>query len=657
MTETHIFSAHLVNEARFGYTRLKEDLFSLLNGHDYSTEYGWGNVFVPGLPETEGYPYIYLGSGYLTGGSTYKPFLELDRNYQGADNVSITSVGKHEFKFGADFRRLNSNPNFPIFPTGFPYFCCENYAATSGYGPSGSNTGSDIADLLVGIPFADYIGLQLTNPHTHAWEMHYYFQDTYKVTPKLTVNGGIRYEYQAPYVEANNYYSNYDPTTDSLLLAGRGTNSAALINARTNDFGPRLGVAYQFTPKTVIRAGYGFFYSPENDAREDILTKNYPFATSNTYNNWPGFYEGNYGAPYLYQAGIGIPRVTTPPIPPGASSIPAVDTILGGQLQNVYYENPNIKTGYSQSYNLTLERELGSNFTVEAGYVGSVSHDLSYEVGNLNQVGNMGSVVSPNVGKIQALESAGWGVYHSLQVKATKRASRNLSFLAAYTYAHNIDNGPAPFDLGHIGNNTPENPYDLHRETASADDDVRHNFTFSGLYRLPIGRGQRLFGNWGRAQELIMGGWQLNGIFVARSGIPYNVIWNSYNTNCAGDRPDLVPGANIHTPTVPNTFFNTMAFQAPAGSTGPMGNSCALGDAGRNLLYGSGFVNADVSLFKDFQLRESWKLQTRLEAFNASNSPHYDNPNSDFGNPSNVGQITGTYGNMRILQIAAKFIF
>ncbi len=657
VTETHVFNSRIVNEARFGYTRLRENLFSLLNGHDYSTEYGWGNIFEPGLPETEGYPYVYLGSGYLTGGSTYKPYLELDRNFQGADNVMITSVGKHDFKFGADFRRLNSNPSFPIFPTGFPYFCCEDYAATSGYGPPGSSTGSDIADLLVGIPFADYIGLQLTDPHTHAWEMHYYFQDVYKVTPRLTLNGGIRYEWQSPWAEAQDQMANYDPATDSLLLAGRGTNSATLINGRWNDFGPRFGLAYQITPKTVIRAGYGFFYSPENDAREDILTKNYPFATSNTYNNWPGFYEGNYGAPYLYQADIGIPRITTPPIPPGASSIPTVNTILAGQVQNAYYENPNIKSGYSQSYNLTLEREIGSSFTVSAAYVGSLSHDLGYKIGNINQVGSASNIVTPNLGQIQAYTSAGWGVFHSLQLKAEKRASRNLSFLAAYTYGHNIDNGPAPFDVGHVGNNTPEDPYDLHRETASADDDVRHTFVFSGLYRLPFGRGQKFLSNWGTVEEFLLGGWQLNGIFIARTGIPYNVIWNSYNTNCPGDRPDLVPGANIHTPTVPGTFFNTMAFQAPAGSLGPMGDPCALGDAGRNLLYGSGFVNADTSIFKDFRVKESWKVETRLEAFNVSNSPHFDNPNSDFGNPSNIGQITGTYGNMRILQLAAKFIF
>ncbi|MGB9404229.1 MAG: carboxypeptidase regulatory-like domain-containing protein [Candidatus Acidiferrales bacterium] len=654
VTETHVFNSRMLNEARFGYTRLREDLYSLLNGHDYSTEYGVGNVDVPSYPATEGYPYIYLGTGYITGGSTYKPYLELDSNFQFADNFTISSVGKHEFKFGADFRRLNSNPNFSLFPTGFQYYASYGFSATSNdFNAFYPNTymfdgGSDIADLLLGIPESVDIGLQLTKPHTQSWEMHYYVQDDYKVSPKLTVNAGIRYEFQAPYTEASNGASNYDIATDSLLLAGRGGNSASLVNTRWNDFGPRLGIAYQIDSKTVIRAGYGFFYSPENDAREDILTKNYPFAIQAKYTN-PFYTNG----PYEYILDTGVPRDTNPPIPSGASSIPTT-AIPNGSLETTFYEDPNMKTGYSQSYNVTLQRELASSFSVEVGYVGSVSHDLSYQIGNINQFGNISNYVTPNLGQIQTLDSAGWGEYSSLQIKVTKRASRNLSFLASYTYGHNIDNGPAPFDVGHVGANTPQDPYNLRGEVANADDDLRHNFVFSGLYRLPIGKGQRLFSNWGTVHELVLGGWQINGIFVSHTGTPLNVVFNGSNSNCAGVRPDLVPGQELRPPTVPGTYFNTAAFTAPAGSST---DSCAFGDAGRNILNGPGFVNADLSLFKEFPIKEFAKLQTRLEAFNSTNSPHFANPQSDMGSPSNLGVITGTVGNMRIIQLAAKFIF
>jgi hypothetical protein len=655
VAETHFFNARILNEARFGYTRLREDLFSLINGHDYSTQFGLGNIAVPGFPATDAFPYIFLGTGYISGGSTYKPFLELDSNFQFADNVTFSSVGKHEFKFGGDFRRLNSNPNFSLFPTGFQYYGSYGFSATSNafnaFYPNAFmfDGGVDLADLLLGIPESVDIGLQLTKPHTQSWEMHYYFQDTYKFSPKLTLYAGLRYEYQAPYTEASNGASNYDPATDSLLLAGRGSNSSALVNSRWNDFGPRLGVAYQINRKTVIRAGYGFFYSPENDGREDILTKNFPFAIQTKFSNpiWQG------PSVFQYLLDTGVPRATNPQIPAGASSIPA-STIQNGGLETTFYENPKIKTGYSQSYNLTLQRELGASFTFEAAYVGSVSHDLSYQIGNINQRGNQSNVVSMNLGQIQALTSAGWGEYNSLQVKVTKRASRNLSFLGAYTYGHSLDNGPAPFDLGHVGNNTPQNPYNLSGEIAASDFDIRHNFTFSGLYRLPIGKGQRFFGNWGDIHELVLGGWQINGIFVAHTGTPYNVIFNGANTNCAGIRPDLVPGQSLSTPTTPGTYFNVKAFTAPAGSTA---DSCAFGDAGRNLLSGPGYVNVDFSLFKEFQVKELFRIQTRLEAFNATNSPHFANPNSDMGSPSNFGEITRTYSNMRILQLAAKLIF
>jgi hypothetical protein len=657
VAETHFFNNRVVNEARFGYTRLREDLFSLLNGHDYSTQFGLGNIHVPGFPATDAFPFIFLGTGYVSGGSTFKPFLELDSNFQIADNVTFSSVGKHEFKFGGDFRRLNSNPNFSLFPTGFQFYQSYGFSQTSNnFNNFYPNTfmfdgGVDLADLLLGLPQSVDIGLQLTHPHTQSWEMHYFFQDTYKLSPKLTIYAGIRYEYQAPYTDASNGQANYNPATDSLLLAGRGSNSRGLVNSRWNNFGPRLGIAYQVNPKTVVRAGYGFFYSPENDGREDILTKNYPFAIQTKFTN--PFYAG---PPFEYVLDTGVPRTTSPQIPPGASSIPA-STINNGGLETTFYEDPKIKTGYSQSYNLTVQRELGSSFTVEAAYVGSVSHDLSYQIGNINQRGNQSSVVTPFLGQIQALYSAGWGEYDSLQLKVTKRASRNLSFLASYTFAHNLDNGPAPFDVGHVGNNTPQNPYNLSQEIASADDDIRHNFVFSGLYRLPIGKGQRFFGNWGDVHELLLGGWQINGIFVAHTGTPFNVTFNNGNTSCAGVRPDRVSTQPLTGPRTLMMYFNTAAFTAPAGSLGPNGDSCAFGDAGRNLLVGPGFVNVDISLFKDFQVREWFRIQTRLEAFNATNTPHFANPNSDLSTQSNFGEITHTSADMRTVQLAVKIIF
>jgi hypothetical protein len=656
VSEIHSFNTRIVNEARFGYTRLREDLFSLMNGHDYSTQYGAMNIHVPGFPATDGFPYIELvGEGvYFTGGSTYKPFRELDSNFQFTDNATIIH-GKHEIKFGGDFRRLNANPDFSLLPTGFQYYCCgPGYTATANASFSG---GSVIADLLIGVPFANYMGLQLDHPHTQAWELAGFVEDTYKVSPRLTLYGGLRYEFQSPWTEAGNNLSNYDPATDSLLLAGRGGHSNSLIDTNPHNFGPRVGVSYQINPTTVIRAGYGLFYSPENDGKEDLLTKNYPFATQSTFNNWYTFPFAAPAGGFPYNFDAGVPRLTNPPIPPGASSIPTslIASVQTGS-ENTYYEYPHMRTGYSQSYNLTLQKEVPYGVSLEIAYVGSVSHNLSYLVGDINNVDGKSNLITPNINQIQALYSRGWGEYNSLQGKVTKRASKDLSFLATYTFGHNIDNGPAPFNLTNGAGSAPQNPYNLGAEVASADGDIRHVFTFSGLYRLPIGRGEAFFSNWGPVHELLLGGWQINSIFRAQTGTPINVTYNGGNKACPGVRPDLVPGQHLWGPQTLSEYFNTAAFTPPAGDSNPAANNCALGTAGRNLIYGPGYVNVDFSLFKEFAINERGKVQTRFEAFNLSNSPHFQNPDGNLKDGT-FGKITNTYGNMRILQFAVKIIF
>ncbi len=510
VTEDHIFGSHAVNEFRFGYLRYYLDQYSLLNGTDYSTKYGVGNIAVPGYPATIAFPDIFMADGYLAGGSSYKPYHVLDANYQYTDAVTWTGIERHEIKIGGDYRRLNSHPNFSLFPTGYDYYDSFGYAQTSdltfnnfSYAcnvPGGWNCygGSDIADLVTGLPQDVYIGLQLTKPHTQAGDLDLFAQDTFKVSPRLTLNYGLRYEYQTPYTEANNYMSNYDIASNTILIAGRGGNSAALINSRKNDFGPRFGFAYQIDNKTVIRGGFGLFYSPENDGREDYLTKNAPFANQAAYGNWP------YNGPFQYVLDSGVPRNTAINIPSTGVIIPA--NLPNGNLETTYAVNPQLKTGSADSFNLTLERQVGSSIAVNLSYVGSVSHDLSYEVGDINanpndpNTNNGDNRLTTDLGKIQYLTDAGMGNYNSLQVKVTKRESRNLSFLASYTYGHSLDNGPAPFDVG-LNNDYPANPYDLTAEYATSDDDVRHNFIFSGLWRLPIGTGQKFFPNLGQDHE------------------------------------------------------------------------------------------------------------------------------------------------------------
>jgi hypothetical protein len=665
-TYAHVFSVTTTNELRGGFSSYHENLYSLLDGTDYSTKYGLGNIAVPGYPATIGYPYFYLGTGYLAGGSTYKPYHVTDDNYSIADNFIYSSIQRHELKFGEEFRGLNSHPLFSLFPAGFQYYGSYGFSQTSdptyAYYVSGAafpNGGSDIADLLLGLPYSVDIGLQLTKPHTQSWYLGLYGQDTFKVSDRMTLNYGLRWEYYAPYTESHNYESNYDIASGDILLAGLGGNSKSLMNGRKNDFGPRAGISYLINPKLVVRGGYGIYFSPENDGREDFLTQNTPYAQQNVYINY--WYNG---PPYIYQLDAGVPRNTTINAPASGRIVPS--TLVGGSNETTYAVDPHLKTGSSQLFNAAVQREISKDLSLDVSYVGMVAHNLSYQIGDINvnpynSANNNDNRLTKSLGKIQYLGDYGSSSYNSLQVKFTKRQSRNLSFLLSYTYGHDLDNGPPPFNLGHYNNNEPQNPYDLHSEWGNADNDVRHNFVFSGLYRLPIGRGQRFFPNWNNATNAVLGGWQLNSIYMMRTGTPVNIIrGNNPSSVLPGLRPNVVGN-----PVLPRSkrtllaYFNTAAFSDTAfDCSTPTSVTCnAPGDAARNLLYGPGYINLDSSLFKTFAMAERYKLELRLELFNTLNTPHFDNPNGDEGDQGTFGQINGTFGNPRIAQIAGKFLF
>jgi carboxypeptidase family protein/TonB-dependent receptor-like protein len=664
LSQTHSFSDRWLNEFRFGYSRFRLDELSLLNGRNLADQFGQPNVNVPGFPATSGFPDTYLGTGFFTGGSTFKPLLFLDNNIQVYDSISA-KLGHHDFKAGVDYRRLRSNPNFSIYPTGFQYYAGQFASLTSDptfsfYDPAAfyGNGGSDVADLLLGLPQSVSIGLQLTNPTTKSWEMHFYGQDSWQATKRLVLSYGLRYEFQKPYGEVHDHVSNFDLATLSISIAGRGGNSGTLVRDDRNNFAPRVGISYQFTPRTVVRAGYGVYYTPENDERSDALTQNYPFAVQQL------FVNSYLTPPYPYVLDAGIPRITQIPLTPGVSSIPAAD-ILGGTTQSLFYLDPNFRTGYSQLYNFTLEQELSTTASLEIGYVGSLSRKLPYAVGDINRIDPVTTKprISDLLGPISAQYAIGSGHYHSLQSKLTKRLSNHMSFLASYTWGKSIDNGPAPFNLGHNlnRNNQPQDPLNLAAERAVSDSDVTHNLVVSAIYELPFGNGKRFFATWHGARQALLGGWQMNTIFSARTGLPVNVVQHAQKQPNPGLRPNLVADPILpHSERTLDRYFNTAAFCVP--KTNPDPNCPALGpnsigSAGRNPVRGPGFVNFDYSLFKDFAFSENKKLQVRLEAFNLLNTPHFSNPEGDFGNGANFGRIRGTVGNPRILQFAAKFLF
>ncbi len=678
LTYDHSFSSNSLNEFRFGYLYYHQHQYSLLNGTDYSTKYGFGNVAVNGYAATIGMPTIYMADGYLAGGSSYKPYQVQDNNYQFGDSYTWTGLSRHEFKVGGDLRLLNSRPNYSFFPTGWQYYGSFGSAETSaqaywGYYYNADSTtpwdvdnaynwlgGSDIADLLLGVPLDTYMGLQLTNPHTKSYDLDFYGQDSYKITPKLTLNYGLRYEFQDPWTEADNNMANFDVASGNIIIAGRNGVSNSIIKPRKNDLSPRFGFAYSLNGKTVVRAGGAIFYSPENDGREDYLTKNPPFAEQNTYSNWEFNVAPSTPQVWPYQADTGVVRNTTINIPTPGFIQPA--NLANGTTATTYSINPSIKTGTTGSFNLAVERQLSRTMSLDVAYVGSISKHLSYGIGDINadpsvaQGASSGydGLITKNLGKIQYLTDTGLGKYNSLQVKMTRQMSRNTRFLLSYTYGHSLDNGPAPFDLGN-GNNQPQNPYNLKGEYASSDADVRHNLVFSGDYSLPFGKGQTFGSSWGSIADAIVGGWKFGGILTMHTGTPVNVILgDDPKSALAGLRPNVTGDPNLpHDKRNVLAYFDTSVFSKPAI---PQGASYAYGDAGRNIAVGPGFINVDASLSKEIALESRYRLQLRAEAFNGMNSVHYTNPDGSMSSPT-FGQINSTMGDQRRAQLAAKFIF
>jgi hypothetical protein len=646
-TYDHTFSPTLLNEARVTY------LLSTVNqnspiygsyGANLTSQYGIQNAVIPGFSQTNSFPQIELADDPSIGGSTYKPLSFRDKN-PGLMDAVTWARGHHNAKFGYEYRKLNSHPDFSLFPVPYEYFggvysaltsdpTYSYYDGNAAYG----NGGNEVADLLLGLPLDVDQGLQLTKASTSANEHSFYLQDYWQITQKLNITYGMRYEYQQPYVEANNNESNFDITTLRVQLAGRGSNSRSLVNSNTTDFMPRIGIAYQLTPKTVLRGGFGIFYSPENDAREDILTKNYPFFVQES------FYNSPYNGSYSFTLDAGVARPTTIAIPSGASYI---DMSTGvAPTQTLYSEPNNFPTANSKNFNVAVQRDLGMDTSLEVSYVGAVTRNLSYEVGNYNVKNHLSSKID----KVQTLLPVGIANYNSMQVKLTRQMRHGYQALISYTYAHSLDNGPAPFDLGN-GGTGPQNPFNVNSEYANSNNDHRHNLVATQLIELPFGRGRRWVGHAGPVVNAFVGGWQLNSITQLETGSPFNVVSNGNDPNFPGLRPNIIGNPNVgHRSTT--AWFNRSAFKVPTGqSAGDIS-----GNAPRNFLFGPGFTNENLSLFKVFDLPHGLKFQTRFEAFNLLNTAHWNAPDSNLGDGTRAGTITGGY-DPRVMQFAGRLTF
>jgi Carboxypeptidase regulatory-like domain/TonB dependent receptor len=639
---THVFSSTFLVDMRMGYTR-----FAMRNVDSTAPTSGPGLGQMLGVPnsnqepESLGFP-IFVITGYTgIGGPTAIPTIRYENTFNPITNFTKT-LGRHTLKWGAslvrrqiiDFQDNSGNGTYSFDST------FDNNPNSAG------NTGNAMASFLLGVPGAVAQAFQLAWAGTRLLEFGTYIADDWRVTNRLTFNLGLRWEYLPPPVEVANRYANFNTQTGKVLIAGYNSGANVGIQAQHKMFAPRFGFAYQLDNKTVVRGGFGLFYNASgNGGALYRLHRQLPFGATTTV-------VINELSPTYLTVAQGLP--------PNPSL--NVASIVNNPTGTWYSIPANYKNAYAEQFNFGVERELPFNIVLKAFYLGNLGRDLDVTY-NINQpVPGPGPVgprellytIAPGVSGDNYAATDGLSAYHSLQVTAQKRFSSGLSFLSAYTYSHSIDDVPLQ-ESGGADGPIPQDPLHRNLDFASSSFDIRQRFTQTVNYYLPFGKGQRfdLGQSWANKA---FGGWQLNIILTAQTGLPFTpVLANSVANTGSSSRPNINSGVNaaLSNPTL-NDWFNT-SFNVP----GAVWSTPALytfGDAGRNILRGPGRFNLDTSLFKDVAVSERVHVQFRGELFNVLNHPQFDLPNATIGN-AQAGIISATLGTPRDIQLGLRLIF
>jgi hypothetical protein len=611
--ETHIFSPAIVNEARAGVNRLVQPRVQ----EDVTATFpGLPGVFLGYLANNTGVPRTTI-TGYSTlGGATNLPSERDDTTYQIIDTLSWVK-GKHSLKFGGEWRKFLSSNLQTSSGRGTLSFTGSAPGPTSGY---------QLADLLLGLPtttsrnpYSPWFYNRLTS--TAAFVM-----DDYKILPDLTLNLGLRYEFNGTITEKYGQMSSFDPTVPGGGLRVENQNGVPnyLYSPNYKNFAPRFGFAWQpmHDSRTVIRGGYGIFYN-----QTTTLNGYYTLATNQPFRN-----------PQTFTS------TTANPIRLDVNAFPAA---LSANSNTAVGISPYYPIAYAQQWAFGVQRQLIKDLLLDVSYRGSKGTDLPL-LYNPNQplpgTGNAGRPFQ-NFGNVTYYTANGNSSFNSLQAKLDKRLSAGISFLVSYTYGHSIDEGSGPASGSDASSSTPQNSRNQFAgERGSSDFDVRHRLVLSPVWNLPFGAGNRF-------TDHIIGGWQVSGIFQIQSGRPFTATesGNISLTSQNADRPNVVAGCDANDgPHTITQWFNTACFTLP--TTGTFGNS------GRNVLTGPGLVTLDFSVARVFAIRERVRLQLRGEAFNLANHPNFQQASGTQNSPS-FGKITATLVDSREIQLALKLLF
>ena len=618
---TLVVTPNLVNETRLAFSRVAASVTQ--EASQLNSELGLPTISPN--PRDAGLSFITVTGLSPLGDEGNNPQKSVTNVYQIINNSSY-SHGSHLIKFGGDIRFSQQNAFRDVESRGRLTFS-----------PFAQISGNALADLLLGFPLLTTVA-RVDNPQQlRTRSYNAFFNDSFRINPRLTLNAGLRYEYNSPPVDADDRANVYDIATRSLVQVGTNGVPRGGIESDKNNFAPRLGLAWTVgeDQKTVIRAGYGIYYDQSALAPTEALYFNSPYFDNNIFFSLPG-----------------LPLTLSDPFP-AFFPFPLPDSALAIQRD--------LRTAYMQHWNLNVQRELGSKSVLEVAYVGSKGTKL-LTARDINQP--QPSVLPPGLpfvprpdprfDDINLLESRANSNYHSLQARLQQRFSRGLAALVSYTFAKSIDDASNFFSSAGDPN-FPQNSYDVRAERGRSNFDVRHRLSISYSYDLPFGNGKRYFADKGWASTLLSG-WQSFGVLTWQSGRPFTVALLSEIDNSgtgrsilgfgANDRPNLIGDPQLSSPST-ERWFNTAAFAFPAPGT--------FGNAGRNIIDGPGYQSVNASLVKNTNLTERVNLQFRVEAFNLFNHPNFNLPDNFLGSPT-FGQITSAR-DPRHLQFGLKLLF
>ena len=660
--ETHLFSSSLVNEFRFGFIHDSFGYVPPFQNEPLSANLGIVNANVNAL----GQPDPELGGGALIGG--FNSQLEYTGDYglyqvpqdtwQEADNLSWVK-GKHSMKFGGNIIRRQVDFFRPLAGKGYFNMCGNgtNPATISGY---------EVTDLLIGFVCNYQVGPVLGDSETRNWEVGVYGQDDWRVTRRLTLNLGLRWDLLTWPVEKFNRQSNFDINTGQILIAGQDGNSRSFIPVSYHNFAPRIGFAYDLTGDgtTKISGGYGIFYFVDRGGISNQLAQNPPFSGLTSYS-----YLSGYRITFTGQGPIGNnltqtadqclancdASVATNPLP---SKGPIQVDLNNPQNVAISVATlPTNKTPSVQEWNLQFEHQIGNNMTLSLAYVGDKgTHLVTYYNYNRQYYNSPACTINfPNLGcesTINTQATIGNSTYNALQVALNRRFTAGLQFGVAYTWSHAIDDSPGAFDTYVANGASPVDYRDLAAERASSNLDARNRLVINGIYELPFGQGKTWGNNWNGVTNAFLGGWQTNLIFVAQSGTPFDIV----EPGNPATRPDIVGSPFAGVSGV--YYFNPAAFASVPTTTGDSsGVALRAGTLHRNALVGPGFSDVDFATFKNFKITERITTQFRAEFFNLLNTPHYVQPDYNTFD-GNFGKLTATeISSQRQIQFALKVLF